>query len=108
MRFTLHKEKDPTTFWNGQKGLPDEINVLQFHPQMAEFELLSVLCALHGFVTAFDILTGSESGSEKDADINSVMEAFQAYLWPRMPLSHYTGAEKRMKPSEKKGQAIDS
>lgn len=108
MRFTLHKEKDPTTFWNGVKPLPDEINVLQFHPEMAEFELLSVLCALHGFVTAFDILTGSESGSEKDTDINSVMEAFHAYLWPRMPLSHYTAAEKRMKSVEKKGQPIDS
>ena len=76
---------------------------------MAEFELLSIICTLHGFVTAFDILTGSESGTEKDADITSVLTAFQHYISPKMPLSHYTGADKRTKPlGDKKVTPIDS
>ena len=76
---------------------------------MAEFELLSIICTLHGFVTAFDILTGAESETEKDADITSVLTAFQHYISPKMPLSHYTGADKRTKPlGDKKVTPIDS
>lgn len=65
---------------------------------VAEFELLTILCSLHGFVTAFDILTGAAEGTEKDKDIDAVMSAFQMYLYPRMPLSNYGGNDKRMKP----------
>ena len=53
------------TPWHGQKPLPGEINTVQNQPQMAEFELLSVIATLHG-ITAFDILTGAEEGTEKD------------------------------------------
>ena len=66
---------------------------------MAEFELLSIICTLHGYITAFDILSGADSNSEKDADITSVMMVFQMYIYPRMPLSNYTGADKRSKPA---------
>jgi len=97
MKYTLSKESSQDTYWNGEKSLPDEINVLQFHPQMAEFELLSVICTLHGFVTAFDLLSGSSTHTEKDKDIEAVLIAFQNYLHPRMPLSRYTGDEKRMR-----------
>lgn len=102
--------RDPLqSYWNGSKPLPAEINVLHNHPQMAEFELLSIICTLHGYVTAFDILTGAETGTEKDADITSVMTAFQHYISPKMPLSNYTGADKRTKPiGDKKVTPIDS
>ena len=95
MKYTL--SSSPASYWNGTKPLPAEINVLHPHPHMAEFELLSMICTLHGYITAFDLLTGSESGTEKDADINSVLSAFQHYLSPKMPLSHYTGDDKRAK-----------
>jgi hypothetical protein len=99
----------PLTFWNGEKSLPNEINVIHHHPQMAEFELLSIICTLHGHVTAFDILTGAETGTEKDTDLTAVMTAFQRYLSPKMPLSNYTGTDKRAKPnSEKKIIPIDA
>jgi hypothetical protein len=108
MKYTL--TLDPAhSYWNGAKPLPAEINVLHYHPQMAEFELLSIICTLHGFVTAFDILTGAETETEKDADITSVLTAFQHYISPKMPLSHYTGADKRTKPiGDKKVVPIDS
>ena len=96
MKFTLTKDKEVN--WNGMKQLPNEIYVLHPHSTMAEFELLSIICALHGYVTAFDILSGADSNSEKDADIASVMMAFQMYIYPRMPLSNYTGVDKRSKP----------
>lgn len=95
MKYILSKMKPTTEFWNGVKLLPPEINVISYVPQMAEFELLSVICTLHGFVNAFDILTGSDPGTEKDKDINAVMTAFQLYLLPRMPMSNYSDSEKR-------------
>jgi hypothetical protein len=95
--------------WNGNKSLPEEIHVMSPHSHMAEFELLSILCTLHGHITAFDLLTGAEPDSEKDKDISSVMNAFQSYLFPKMPLSHYSGTDKRLLPStEKRGGAIDA
>ena len=97
MKFILHKEQLPSQYWNGQKPLPNEINVLSYHPQMSEFELLSIICTLHGFVTAFDLLTGSDPDTEKDKDIISVLTAFQNYIYPKMPLSHYTNIELRSK-----------
>jgi hypothetical protein len=75
--------------------LPSEINVLSSHPEMAEFELLSVIATLHG-VTAFDMLVGAGEGTEKDRDINQVMEAFQHYISPKMPLSNYSQKDKRI------------
>jgi hypothetical protein len=71
---------------------------------MAEFELLSIIAALHGYVTAFDILSGADPHSEKDDDITSVMTAFQMYISPKMPLSNYSGKDKRMKPAKKGGE----
>lgn len=96
MKFTLNREK-LGKLWNGLKELPDEINVVSGIQHLAEFELLGVIATFHGFVTAFDILTGAAEGTDKDADITIVMTAFQAYLFPKMPLSHYTGEDKRMK-----------
>jgi hypothetical protein len=91
MKFTLNKNKPSSEYWNGKRALPDEINVLSYIPQMAEFELLSVVATLHGYVNAFDILTGADNGTEKDTDINAVMTAFQMYLYPKMPLTGYKG-----------------
>lgn len=109
MKFTRNKLTDPSTFWNGTKALPDEINVMSYDPSRAEFELLSIVCALHGYVTAFDLLTGAVSETEKDRDLHSIMMAFQAYLYPKMPLSNYTDTDHRSKPaSAKKGVAIES
>ena len=82
--------------WHGTKLLPDEINVLHSQRDLAEFELLSVIATLHG-LTAFDILTGAEQDSEKDRDIGEVLDAFQAYIAPKMPLSCYTGKDIRKK-----------
>lgn len=97
-----------TSDWNGIKPLPSEINVISYQPQMAEFELLSILCTLHGYVTAYDLLTGSAPDTEKDADITSVLTAFQSYLAPKMPLSNYTESDKRSKPpTDKKRHPID-
>ena len=90
MKFTL-KEK---IVWNGKTELPDEINVMSYHPVMSEFELLSVICALHGYLTAFDIVASSESESEKDSDIQSVMAAFKMYLSPKMPISNYSNSSR--------------
>ena len=84
------------TPWHGQKPLPAEINTVQNQPQMAEFELLSVIATLHG-ITAFDILTGAEEESEKDRDIGEVLGAFQAFIKPKMPQSNYTGKDVRKK-----------
>lgn len=88
--------------WNGVKPLPKEINVISYNPTMAEFELLSIICTLHGYVTAFDILSGANTDTEKDVDIVSVMTAFQLYISPKMPLSNYSGSDKRNKPSKNK------
>lgn len=97
MKYTLYNKNDQA-YWNGIKPLPDEIFVIHSQPQQAEFELLSIITGLHGHITAFDMITGSEEGTEKDSDINAVLKAFQQYIFPRMPLSMYTNSEKRMKP----------
>ena len=109
MKFTLHKDsKKPEEYWNGIKSLPDEIHVPSYNIQMAEFELLSILSSLHGYLTAFDILIGSNTDTQKDTDISSVLTAFQMYIHPKMPLSHYTSSEKRIIPSNQKSfQPID-
>lgn len=97
MKYTLYKKND-LSYWNGMKPLPDEIFVIHSQPQHAEFELLSIIAGLQGHITAFDMITGSEENTEKDADINAVLKAFQQYIYPRMPLSMYTSSEKRIKP----------
>ncbi len=95
--FVLNKSKNASEYWNGKGQLPDKITVMSYHPTMSEFELLSIICTLHGYLTAFDILTGAEEGSDKDKDITSVLTAFQMYIYPKMPLSNYSGADKRQK-----------
>lgn len=85
MKFT----KTHVSVWHGIKPLPDEINTVQHQPDLAEFELLSVISVLHG-ITAFDLVTGATEGSEKDRDIGEVLEAFQAYIKPKMPMSNYS------------------
>ena len=96
MKFVLNKTKVVAEYWNGTSGLPDEINVMSYDPIMSEFELLSIVCSLHGYVTAFDILTGANPDTEKDKDINAVLSAFQMYIYPKMPLSKYSSADKRI------------
>ncbi len=96
MKFELNGGKG-VEFWNGKTPLPHEINVISNDVQKAEFELLGIICSLHSHVTAFDLLTGADGGSEKDSDISAVMSAFQLYLYPKMPLSNYNGDEKRVK-----------
>lgn len=95
--FVLNKSKQVTEYWNGKSQLPEKITVMSYHPTMSEFELLSIICTLHGYVTAFDILTGADEGSEKDKDISSVLTAFQMYILPKMPLSNYSSSDKRNK-----------
>ena len=95
-KFTLNRAKNPAEYWNGKGVLPAEINVMSYHPIISEFELLSLICALHGYLTAFDILTGADSNSEKDTDINAVMTAFQMYIYPKMPISNYSAKDKRI------------
>jgi hypothetical protein len=99
-KFKLDKSKNPSEYWNGKSNLPDEINVMSYHATTSELELLSIICTLHGYLTAFDILTGAEEGTEKDNDITSVLTAFQMYIYPKMPLSSYSGSDKRIKPSD--------
>jgi hypothetical protein len=99
-KFTLNKSKNTNEYWNGKSALPDEINVMSYHPIISEFELLSLICGLHGYLTAFDIITGANSDTEKDKDITSVLTAFQMYLYPKMPLSNYSGSDKRINASE--------
>jgi len=95
-KFTLNRTKNPAEYWNGKDGLPAEINVMSYHPIISEFELLSLICGLHGYLTAFDILMGAADGSEKDADINAVITAFQMYIYPKMPISNYSAKDKRI------------
>lgn len=85
----------PST-WNGQRELPREIHTLQHAGKLAEFELLGAICGLHGYVCAMDVLTGAEKGTEKDADLDAVLSAFQAYLAPQLPLSMYTEEDARI------------
>jgi hypothetical protein len=102
MKYYLNKTKSPSEYWNGNKSLPDEINVISHIPHIAEFELLTIISNLHGYITAFDILTGSDSDTEKDKDITSVLTAFQMYSYPKMPLSNYSGT------SDKRNKKIDT
>jgi hypothetical protein len=97
MKFTLHHDTNSDTYWNGAKPLPTTIHVPSYDIFMAELELLSIICSLHGHLTAFDILTGADAGTEKDRDMTAVLTAFQRYLYPRMPLSRYGPNDKRMK-----------
>ena len=97
MKYMLKKTSELDAKWNGKAKLPDEINVMSYDVSAAEFELLMMICALHGHVTAFDLLTGAESETEKDRDISVVMEAFQRYIYPKMPLSNYTNKDARMR-----------
>ncbi len=106
MKFSLCKDKKSSEYWNGKDALPDEINVMSYHPIMSEFELLSIISGLHGYITAFDIMTGADSGTEKDKDINAVMTAFQMYISPKMPLSNYTGSEKRINITKESNKII--
>lgn len=108
-KFTLNKSKNTIDYWNGNTILPNEINVISYHPIISEFELLSLICTLHGNLTPFDILTGANSDTEKDNDITSVMTAFQMYIYPKMPLSNYSNSDKRIKSSDilAKVKAID-
>lgn len=110
VKFILNKTKNPNEYWQGSKSLPDEINVMSYHPVMSEFELLSIICTLHGYLTAFDIITGADSDTEKDKDINSVLTAFQMYIYPKMPLSNYSSSDKRLKKTDEpiKPVPIDS
>lgn len=107
MKYTLTKDKLPSSYWNGAKSLPDTIHVISQNIHVAELELLTILCTLHGHVTAFDILTGAEPATEKDADLNSVLTAFQQYVYPKMPLSNYTGEDKRAVPQTMKQKPMD-
>jgi len=95
-KFTLNMAKNPAEYWNGKNGLPAEINVMSYHPIISEFELLSLICGIHGYLSAFDVLMGATDGSEKDADINAVMTAFQMYIYPKMPISNYSAKDKRI------------
>jgi hypothetical protein len=106
MKFTLNKEKKTSEYWNGKDKLPDEINVMSYHPIISEFELLSIICSLHGYLTAFDIMTGADSDTEKDKDITSVMTAFQMYLSPKMPMSNYSGSDKRITTSKEPNKIV--
>jgi|LauGreDrversion4_2_1035121.scaffolds.fasta_scaffold265736_2 hypothetical protein len=97
MKFHLHVAvQPPSQYWNGKRELPDEIQVVSPLLSMAEFQLLGILCSLHGYMSPFDLLTGSESNSEKDRDIIAILTAFQWYIYPRLPLTHYTVDEKRI------------
>jgi hypothetical protein len=82
--------------------------VISHQTQVAEFELLTIICTLHGHVTAFDIITGAEPSTEKDNDLNSVLIAFQQYIYPKMPLSHYTSSDKRHPHNVMKQKPIES
>jgi len=92
MKFT----KKVDSPWHGIKPLPAEINTVQNQPDLAEFELLSVISVLHG-ISAFDLVTGATEESEKDRHLSEVLEAFQAYIKPKMPLSNYSGKDIRIK-----------
>ena len=90
MKYILKKDIQ----WNGHTSLPKEINSLNSNPELAEFELLSIIATLHG-MTAFDILIGASDGTDKDRDISEVLHAFQNYILPKMPLTNYNNNDKR-------------
>ncbi len=105
MKFILNGGKSVES-WNGKSSLPNEINVISNEVQKAEFDLLGIICSLHSHVTAFDLLTGADGESEKDTDINAIMIAFQAYIYPKMPLSNYNSHDKRIKSTSIKQTPI--
>ena len=107
MKYTLATDKMPSSYWNGDKPLPSTIHVISHSIHVAELELLTMLCSLHGKVTAFDILTGAEPATEKDADLNSVLTALQQYVCPKMPLSNYTESDCRVVPQPMKQKPVD-
>lgn len=92
--------------WNGLYDLPEEIHTLQSTPALSEFELLAAISRLQGYVCAFDILMGAEQGTEKDADLEAVTAAFQAYVAPKMPLSMYSQQDVRIPSSNMPHHAI--
>jgi hypothetical protein len=91
MKFTLKKPVK----WSGQTPLPEDINTLNSNPALAEFELLSMISTLHG-ITAFDILIGATEGTEKDRAVSEVLNAFQQFISPKMPLSNYDNKDARI------------
>jgi hypothetical protein len=107
MKYTLATDKVPSSYWNGEKPLPPTIHVISHTIHVAELELLTILCTLHGKVTAFDMLTGAEPATEKDADLNSVLIALQQYVCPKMPLSNYTESDSRVVPQPMKQKPVD-
>lgn len=107
MKFTLHRSQQaPAEYWNGRNGLPDELHVTSPVIAVAEFELLGLLCSLHGWLTPFDILTGGDPDTEKDRDMVAVLTAFQWYVYPRMPLTRYRGSGARMLVGEKVAEKV--
>ena len=96
MKFILCKTRQaPSEYWNGRQALPDELHVASPVIGLAEFQLLALVCALHGGISPFDLLTGSEPDTEKDRDMVAALTAFQWYVHPRMPLTAYHGSGKR-------------
>lgn len=93
--YTLHTAPAQ---WNGRRPLPSTIHVINPDPILAEWELLTILAGLHGWVCAYDVLMGAEQGSEKDTDLAILLDAFRAYIGPqRMPFSRYTLDDRREK-----------
>jgi len=91
MKFTLYRaQQAPSEYWNGRQPLPDELHVISPVLASAEFELLALVCALHGWLTPFDLLSGAEPDTEKDRDMVAILTAFQWYVYPRMPLTRYS------------------
>jgi hypothetical protein len=107
MKYTLATDKTPSSYWNGEKPLPSTIHVISHSIHVAELELLTILCTLHGKVSAFDMLTGAEPATEKDADLNSILTALQQYVYPKMPLSNYTESDRRVVPQSIKKKPMD-
>ena len=108
MKFTLKRDKLNANTWNGISPLPDTISVISPTIGRAEFELLAIICAIHGHVTAYDLISGANTNSEKDNDITSIMSAFECYIHPNLPLSNYTYKDKRIKEPITPSIAIDS
>lgn len=108
MKFTRQTDVDPSTYWTGSHVLPVEINVISHDLVTAEWELLIMLGRLHGYMTPYDIMTGADQGTEKDKDITSIMTAFHAFIYPRMPVSRYTSSDVRIKPSDSKHVKLKS
>jgi hypothetical protein len=96
MKFLLYRsQQTPSEYWNGRQALPDELSVQSPTHGLGEFQLLALLCSLHGGMSPYDLLTGSEPDTEKDRDMIAILTAFQWYVYPRMPLTAYTASGKR-------------